>query len=106
PSFTFVSPGDSDGDGLTDAFELAHGLDPYNAFSKASGVPDEVARDASGKTYFEIQSASSPAATGSHGGGGGGCGLTGLEAILFVSIAGSMRRRRRILYAFRRQNNS
>src|SRR5206468_3621335 len=82
PTYAFFSPGDSDGDGLSDAFERAHGLDPYNAFTKASSVPDEVARDSSGKTYFELQSAPSPAADGSHG--SGGCGLTGLETGLLL----------------------
>jgi hypothetical protein len=93
PPYAFVSPGDSDGDGLSDEFEKAHGLDPYNAFSKATGVPDEVARDASGRTYFEIQSASSSNPRSSSG-GGGGCGLLGVDVLLLLFAAAGIRRAR------------
>jgi hypothetical protein len=78
PAYTFVSPGDSDGDGLTDAFERSMGLDPFNIFTKATGVADEVALAPNGKTYFEAQSTPSTS-------GGGGCGLTGLEGLWVVA---------------------
>ena len=89
PSYSFVSPGDSDGDGLSDAFELSVGLDPFNAFSKATGVPDEVALDPSGKTYFEAQAGSTPSRSGS---GGGGCGLTGIDALLLLFVVRRLRK--------------
>src|SRR6185436_15925318 len=76
--YAFVSPGDSDGDGLTDAFERSVGLDPYNAFTKADGVADEVAIAPDGKTYFEAQSTKAPTS--------GGCGLTGLEVVLLLGL--------------------
>jgi hypothetical protein len=87
PSYVFVSPGDSDGDGLTDAFEGTVGLDPFNAYTKASGVPDEVALDASGRTYFEAQGSASAPRRKSTGTGGGGCGLTGLEIVMALALA-------------------
>ena len=89
PSFAFVSPGDSDGDGLTDGFERSVGLDPFNVYTKATGVADEVATAPGGRTYFEVQAAS-PASDGS--GGGGGCGLTGLEAMALLALLAARRR--------------
>jgi len=89
PSYAFVSPGDSDGDGLSDAFERSAGLDPFNAFTKASGVPDEVALAPSGKTYFEMQAGASSPRSGS---GGGGCGLTGIEVLLLLFVVRGLRK--------------
>lgn len=86
----FESPGDSDGDGLLDSFEAAQGLDPANAFTKASGVPDEVALHPGGATCFEVQlSGSAPESGG--GGGGGARGLTGLEALLLLALRAARR---------------
>src|SRR5258707_471866 len=55
------------------------GLDPFNAFTKASGIPDENALDPSGKTSFEVQAGSTSSRRSS---GGGGCVLTGIEALI------------------------
>ena len=76
----WVHEGDSDGDGLSDAFELAHGLDPHKVSSFADGIADESRLDSSGKTMWEVQQAEG----GSHG--GGACGLIGLEGLLLLAI--------------------
>jgi hypothetical protein len=91
-SYAFVSPGDSDGDGLTDSFERTVGLDPFDIFTKASGVPDEVATDSSGRTYFEAQSAASAPSPKSGEGGTWGCGLTGVEALLLLILCHRLRK--------------
>lgn len=93
----WVHEGDSDGDGLTDAFELAHGLDPKKISSFADGVSDENRLDASGKSMWELQQmeAAAPAAPSpASGSGGGTCGLTGWEGVLLSGLAWALRRRR------------
>jgi hypothetical protein len=82
----WVHQGDSDGDGLSDEFELAHGLDPHRVSSFADGIADEDRIDASGKTLWEVQQA---AATPERG---GACGLTGIEVLVML---GFLRRRRK-----------
>jgi len=86
PAYAFVSPGDSDGDGLTDSFERSVGLDPFNIYTKATGVADEAALAPDGKTYFEVQSESSS------GGAGHGCGLLGLEVLVLAWVRRFRRR--------------
>ncbi len=84
----WIHEGDTDGDGLRDAFEIRQGLDPNKVESFADGIPDEHRLDASGKTMFEIQEAEQDAASaGGDGSGGGRCGLLGAE-ILIVAAAG------------------
>lgn len=86
--------GDADGDGLSDAFETAHGLDPAKADTFGDGTPDESRVDASGKTMFEMQAAEqNPSAAGEVGGGGGGCGALGMEVACFWLVLGFLRRR-------------
>ena len=81
--------GDSDGDGLTDAFEEAHGLDPHLASSFADGTPDELRLDSSGKTMWEVQESEKAASAGSRS---GACGATGLELLAFMVLIRGMRR--------------
>jgi hypothetical protein len=83
---------DTDGDGLTDAWETAHF---GNLAQTASGDPD-------GDTFTNLQemkagtdptdSGSIPS-SGDDGGGGGGCGLTGLEPVLLLGLLRLLRRR-------------
>jgi hypothetical protein len=53
----WVHEGDSDGDGLTDEFELQHGLDPRKVCTFLDGVPDEQRTAPDGRTYGAIQEA-------------------------------------------------
>jgi hypothetical protein len=53
----WVHEGDSDGDGLTDEFEVRHGLDPRKVCTFLDGVPDEQRIAPDGRTYGEIQEA-------------------------------------------------
>jgi len=48
-------PGDRDGDGLLDEFEVAMGLDPRKASSFPDGIPDENRLDSKGRTMWEAQ---------------------------------------------------
>ncbi len=51
---TWSNPGDSDGDGLSDAYELFKGYDPENVDTRADGTADESRLDAdSYKTLYE-----------------------------------------------------
>jgi len=87
PPDVWVHDGDSDGDGLTDAFEIAHGLDPHKTTSFTDGTPDEARLDASGRTMWEVQEAQK-ASTAS-----GACGATGLEVLLCLLLVRTFTRR-------------
>jgi PKD repeat protein len=68
---------DTDGDGLSDDFEIEQGLDPENADTNGDGVFDEYESDLDGRDLFDIQLDTDielpdePA----EGGSGGGCFL-------------------------------
>jgi len=81
---------DSDTDGLTDAWEMAHF---GNLLQTATDDPD-------GDTFTNLQEMNagtdplnSSSVPSSGGGGGGGCGLTGLEAFLAMALLRVRRRR-------------
>lgn len=87
--------GDADGDGLSDDFELRHGLDPNAVDSLADGMVDESRPDPSGKTMWEVQEAEKAASSGGDSGGGGTCGATGMELlVVLVGVALARWRRR------------
>jgi Bacterial TSP3 repeat len=88
----WVHDEDSDGDGLTDAFEIAHGLDPHKMNSFADGTPDEARRDAEGRTMWEVQEADRAAAASRGETGSRACGLTGLEVLIFLLLVRVSRR--------------
>jgi hypothetical protein len=76
-----VSPhqvGDTDGDGLTDAFERAHGLDPFAADSDHDGQPDGV----------ELLAGTNPLAAGGVGAGMGAGTGAGAGAVTTYSLNG------------------
>jgi len=95
---------DTDGDGMPDAWEVAHGFNPNGTF----GDLTEANADADGDTYSNVEEfrfGSNPQVAGSTpldplgggaggggGGGGGGCGLTGLEACLLLALLRFRRR--------------
>jgi hypothetical protein len=56
---------DTDGDGLSDAFEIEQGLDPEDPDTDGDGVFDEYEEDVDGTGLFDVQQQSD--------GGGGGC---------------------------------
>jgi len=94
----WVHEGDTDGDGLTDAFEAAHGLDPGKVASFADGTPDESRPTSDGRTMWEVQKAeqeTAAAAAGGDGGSGGACGLFGVEALILLGLLGVAKKRRR-----------
>ena len=93
PPGAWVHEGDSDGDGLSDAFETAHGLDPSKASSFADGIPDENRRDVEGRTMWELQEAEKASAPASAMSGSGACGATGLEVLLSLLLIRGLRRR-------------
>ena len=92
PPESWVSDGDSDGDGLKDEFEVRHGLDPHQAVSFADGIEDEDRLASNGKTMWEVQKEESgtPVAGASSG---GACGLIGLEGLVALALAMCCRRR-------------
>jgi len=90
PADTWISDGDSDGDGLKDEFEVRHGLDPHNAVSFADGIEDEDRLGPDGKTMWDAQKEETRVAGA---GSGGACGATGLEALAAMAVAMFLRRR-------------
>ncbi len=99
---SWSNPGDADGDGLQDDFEVAHGLKANSIDSNNDSEPDETQRDADGRTLFEVAndlhispvdggdgagstgtgtsgSTGTSAAGSSGGGGGGGCFISTLH---------------------------
>jgi hypothetical protein len=79
------SADDADGDGLRDAFEAAHHLNPQSADSDGDGNPDETELDAAGRTLWEAQDVEASAPAGDDG-GGARCGLLGVEILLFLLL--------------------
>jgi len=92
PPESWISDGDSDGDGLKDEFEVRHGLNPQKAESFADGIPDEDRVASNGQTMWDLQIAES-ATPVAGAGSGGACGALGLEAIALVALLGVLRRR-------------
>ncbi len=90
---TWEHPGDTDGDGLLDVFELSAGTDPYQADTDGDGDPDENELDATGVTLWEAQAGAGASARGGGGGGGGSCGILGLEALLLLCLKIRQKRR-------------
>ncbi len=87
PAGQWDHAGDSDGDGLSDSFEVARGLDPAAADSNGDGTPDENSLAPDGRTWWDVQAGGSSApSSSSGGGGGGGCGATGIEALILLGL--------------------
>ena len=61
PDDVWEHPGDTDGDGLLDAFEAANGTDGSSADSDGDGTPDETELDSLGRTLWDVQEAGAPA---------------------------------------------
>jgi hypothetical protein len=101
------APVDSDGDGMTDAFEAAHGFNPNNPDEDGNGILDgnddwdgDGTLNKNDTTPGTVPVAAAPAPSGGGGGGGGGgCGLLGLEALILWLF-----RRLRPLPAWKRKN--
>ncbi len=84
-------PVDTDGDGMTDAFELTWGFDPLNPNQDGSALPDgQDDWDGDGTINQNDTSPGTVPGGGGGGGGGGGsgggCGLLGLEALLALAL--------------------
>jgi CubicO group peptidase (beta-lactamase class C family) len=84
-------PGDTDGDGLSDEFEVAHGTSPSDADSDGDGMPDESELGPDGRTLWEVQEAESSG--GPPAGDSSACGATGAELILVLLPLARRRRR-------------
>jgi hypothetical protein len=78
----WVNEGDSDGDGLLDAFESLVGVDPNNIDTDADEISDESEIGPDGRTLWDMQLDGMPdggdgsgdgGSGGGGGGGGGGC---------------------------------
>jgi hypothetical protein len=101
------APLDSDGDGMTDAFENAHGFDPFNADQDGNGVldgnddwdSDGILNKNDATPGTAPAPPAPPAPAGGKGGGGGGCGLLGLEVLILWLL-----RRERRQGSWRRTN--
>ncbi len=89
----WVHEGDQDGDGLTDAYEGANGLDPADADTDGDGEPDEEEQTPAGALHWDAQAARASSPGG--GGGDSSCGATGFEALLALLAGLAGRRRRR-----------
>lgn len=98
PSNPASTPSDTDGDGLPDAWEMAH----FGSLSQtATGNPDgdsannlaeyTAGTDPMDPASFPGSGTPAPSSTKSGGHGGGGCGLTGFEALILLGL---LRRRR------------
>jgi hypothetical protein len=92
-------PVDTDGDGMTDAFEATHGFDPLDPDQDRSGTPDgqddwdlDGTPNASDSSPGPVPGGGGPAPSSS-GGRNGGCGATGLEVILLLALVGRAARR-------------
>jgi len=99
------APVDSDGDGMTDAFEAAHGFNPNVADEDGNGTLDgnddwdgDLVLNKNDSTPGTVPAAPVAPSKGG-GGGGGGCGLLGLEAVALWLL-----RRLRPLPTWRRKN--
>jgi hypothetical protein len=89
------NPGDTDGDGLQDAFEAASFTDPNRSDTDGDGTPDEEELDGTGRTLWEAQQGGGmPSTAPDDGGDSGSCGATGLE-VGAVLLLGLLRRLRR-----------
>jgi hypothetical protein len=71
----WLNEGDSDGDGLTDGFELDNGLDPDSTDTDADGIVDEAETDELGRDLWDVQEGITDDGCddGAGGGSGGGC---------------------------------
>ncbi len=82
----WMHEGDSDGDGLRDEFEEAHGLDPRLVDTDGDGEVDETETAPDGLTFWEAQLGQEPSPEGGDG-GDRGCGAVGLEALCLLLLA-------------------
>ncbi len=93
-----TSSADTDGDGMSDAFETGFGFNPANPDQDANGTLDGLDDwDADTIPNASDPSPGSPPGTGAGGGGGGGggggCGAIGLDAILLLVLLAGARGR-------------
>lgn len=92
----WVHDKDADGDGLKDDYEAVSLLSPWVANFDTPLLPDEDKIISGTTTAFDEQTAQEATApVGDDGGSSGGCGLSGLECLLPLLLAGLARRRRR-----------
>jgi hypothetical protein len=100
PKNALSVPGDVDGDGLPDAWEMANF---GNLGQTAAGDFDgdgfsnlaEFTAGSDPKNALSFPGSGTPPSTKKGGGGGGGCGLTGLDAIILLALLRLGRRTRR-----------
>jgi hypothetical protein len=85
----WLNDGDSDGDGLTDGFEVDQGLDPANPDTDLDGIVDEAETDVLGRDLWDVQEglvdADPDDGTGG-GSGGGGC-FIGTSGFLAATLS-------------------
>ncbi len=96
PADRWQHDGDADGDGLSDEFERANGLDPGKVDSDGDGLSDESEPSSDGRTMGDVQ-AGMPGYSGPSSGddgGGGRCGSLGLDLMLPLAALAALRRRR------------
>jgi hypothetical protein len=85
----WLNDGDSDGDGLTDGFELDNGLDPDSVDTDADGVADESETDVNGADLWDVQEGlidADPDDGAGGGSGGGGC-FIGTSGFLAATLS-------------------